>query len=51
MDAFERVILIDTLRRKDGKATLAAEVLGLPRKTFSDKLSRHGLRPKDYRRT
>ncbi|WP_224823230.1 sigma-54 dependent transcriptional regulator [Cognatishimia sp. MH4019] len=50
MDAFERVILIDTLRRKDGKATQAAEALGLPRKTFYDKLARHGLRPKDYRR-
>ncbi|MEL7212318.1 MAG: response regulator [Pseudomonadota bacterium] len=51
MDAFERVILIDTLRRKDGKAAQAAEALGLPRKTFYDKLARHGLRAKDYKRS
>ena len=50
MDAFERVILIDTLRRKNGKAAQAAEALGLPRKTFYDKLARHGLKPKAYRR-
>ena len=51
VDAFERVILIDTLRRKDGKAAQAAEALGLPRKTFYDKLARHGLRAKDYKRS
>lgn len=48
METYERSVLEDTLRRLAGKATAAAEELGLPRKTFYDRLARYGLRPKDY---
>ena len=46
----ERSLLIEALRRHEGHATRTAEALKLPRKTFYDKLARHGLRPEDYRR-
>ncbi|SDZ28620.1 two-component system, NtrC family, C4-dicarboxylate transport response regulator DctD [Jannaschia faecimaris] len=49
MRAVERSILIETLTRHRGQATLAAQDLDLPRKTFYDKLTRHGLKPEDYR--
>lgn len=49
IDAFERMVLSETLRRLDGKAADAAKALGLPRKTFYDKLARHHLRPRDFR--
>lgn len=49
VDAFERMVLSETLRRLDGKASDAAKALGLPRKTFYDKLARHQLRPRDFR--
>ena len=49
IDAFERMILSETLRRKNGRASDAATSLGLPRKTFYDKLARHELRPKDFK--
>lgn len=46
----ERSLLIEALRRHEGHATRTAEALKLPRKTFYDKLARHGLKPEDYRR-
>ncbi|MGR3592869.1 MAG: sigma-54-dependent transcriptional regulator [Limimaricola soesokkakensis] len=46
----ERSLLIEALRRHGGHATRTAEALKLPRKTFYDKLGRHGLRAEDYRR-
>lgn len=49
LDRFEEVILIDSLRRNNGKAQDSAKELGLARKTFYDRLARHGLRPKDFR--
>lgn len=49
MDAFERLVLTETLRRTGGSASLAATSLGLPRNTFYDRLARHGLSPKDFR--
>jgi two-component system C4-dicarboxylate transport response regulator DctD len=45
----ERSLLIEALRKHQGGATAAAEALKLPRKTFYDKLARHGIRPEDYR--
>lgn len=47
---FEQSLLEQALRRADGKAVDAARALKLPRKTFYDKLSRHGIRPEDFRR-
>lgn len=49
MRMVERSILIETLTRHKGQATMAARDLDLPRKTFYDKLTRHGLRAEDYR--
>lgn len=49
MAQVERTLLQDALRRQGGNATLAAQALRLPRKTFYDKLARYGIRPEDYR--
>lgn len=48
MDSFERLNLIESLKKHKGQATAAAEELGMPRKTFYDRLKRYGLQPKDY---
>ncbi|MBE0413034.1 sigma-54 dependent transcriptional regulator [Yoonia sp.] len=45
----ERSFLIAALQRHKGRATDVARDLQLPRKTFYDKLKKHGLRPEDYR--
>ncbi|MBC7146020.1 MAG: sigma-54-dependent Fis family transcriptional regulator [Thioclava marina] len=49
MAAVEKSLLAEALARAKGNATEAAAALRLPRKTFYDKLTRHGLRPEDYR--
>lgn len=48
MDSFERLNLIEALKKHNGQATVAAGELGMPRKTFYDRLKRYGLLPKDY---
>ncbi|GAA3872298.1 sigma-54 dependent transcriptional regulator [Celeribacter arenosi] len=45
----ERSLIISALQRHDGNATEAAKALKLPRKTFYDKLARHGVRAEAYR--
>ncbi|WP_421704561.1 sigma-54-dependent transcriptional regulator [Aliiroseovarius sp.] len=45
----ERSLLIEALRRHGGAASAAARDLKLPRKTFYDKLARHGLKPEEFR--
>ena len=49
MAKVERTLLIQALERQGGNATEAARALKLPRKTFYDKLARHGVRAEDYR--
>lgn len=49
MARVERSFLVQALQRSGGNATAAAEALKLPRKTFYDKLSRHGIRAEAYR--
>lgn len=49
MNAFEKLVLTDTLRRLGGKSTAVADALGLPRKTLYDKFAKHNLRAKDFR--
>ncbi|MFD1509355.1 sigma-54-dependent transcriptional regulator [Lacimonas salitolerans] len=49
MAQVERSLLIEALRRAEGRASLAAERLKLPRKTFYDKLARFGLRADAFR--
>lgn len=48
--AYEAELICDALREAGGNATAAMGRLGLPRKTFYDKLARHGIRPTDFRR-
>ncbi|WP_417269612.1 sigma-54-dependent transcriptional regulator [Celeribacter sp.] len=45
----ERSLLISALQRHGGNATEAAKGLKLPRKTFYDKLARHGVKAELYR--
>ena len=47
--AFERAILEDALRQTGGNIPKAVRQLGLPRKTFYDKLAKHSLSARDYR--
>lgn len=49
MDAYEKLVLSETLKRYNGQASATAAALGLPRKTFYDRLTRHALRPKDFK--
>ncbi|MDX1785453.1 MAG: sigma-54 dependent transcriptional regulator [Roseovarius sp.] len=49
MAAIERSLLCAALERHMGNATEAARALGLPRKTFYDKLTRHGIRAEQFR--
>lgn len=46
----EAELIRDALRLAGGNATAAMVHLRLPRKTFYDKLARHGIRPADFRR-
>ena len=45
----ERSLRIEALRQSEGNATVAAQSLRLPRKTFYDKLAKHGLKAESYR--
>ncbi|MBU2993534.1 sigma-54 dependent transcriptional regulator [Octadecabacter sp. 1_MG-2023] len=45
----ERSLLIEALQRAGGRSGEAAGALKLPRKTFYDKLARHGIKPESYR--
>lgn len=49
MAQVERSLLIAALQRHQGRVTDVAKDLKLPRKTFYDKLTKHGLRAEDYR--
>ncbi len=49
MARVEKTFLVQALQRTGGNATAAAEALQLPRKTFYDKLTRHGIRAEFYR--
>jgi len=51
MAQVERSILIAALQKHQGRAGETAAALKLPRKTFYDRLARHGIRPEDYRNT
>ena len=48
--AYEAEVIRDALRIARGNVTAAMARLQVPRKTFYDKLMRHGIRAKDYRR-
>jgi len=46
---YERSLIIEALRQHNGNASETARALDLPRKTFYDKLTRHGLKPEEFR--
>ena len=46
---YEAGLMREALRATGGHVTRAMERLGLPRKTFYDKLARHGIRPDEFR--
>lgn len=50
MARVEKSLIAAALGRQNGNATAAAAALKLPRKTFYDKLARHGLKAEDFRR-
>lgn len=50
MDAFERSLLVSTLERTRGQVQETCDLLHLPRKTFYDKLKKHGLTRADFER-
>lgn len=49
MAQVEAAFLMQALRQNNGNATEAARTLKLPRKTFYDKLARHGIRAEAFR--
>ncbi|MBL8656698.1 MAG: sigma-54-dependent Fis family transcriptional regulator [Altererythrobacter sp.] len=49
--AFERTVLVDALTQHRGRIARVEGALGIKRKTLYDKLSRHGLHPRDFRTT
>jgi len=48
MDAFEKTLIAQELARTKGNVKETYLTLGLPRKTFYDKLNKHGLKRKDF---
>jgi two-component system C4-dicarboxylate transport response regulator DctD len=46
---FERAVIENVLRRNHGSAAAASEALGMPKKTFYDKLHRLNLTAEDFR--
>ena len=48
VDAFEKSLIEDALNLARGDVAAATEVLGLPRKTFYDKLKKYGLTRRDF---
>lgn len=46
--AYERTLIIQALRQSKGSANDAIQSLGIPRKTFYDKLKKYGLRRQDF---
>ncbi|WP_432284998.1 sigma-54 dependent transcriptional regulator [Aminobacter sp. BA135] len=48
---YEATVIRDALQECGGDVRRTIEVLGVPRKTFYDKLKRHGIDAADYRKT
>jgi len=50
LERYEADIIRETLCRHDGDVRRTIEALGIPRKTFYDKLQRHGIVRSDFSR-
>lgn len=49
LNRFERHLIEEALREASGRAALAAEQLGVPKKTLYDKMRRLGLSPEEFK--
>ena len=49
LDAFEKLILIQTLKRTGGRVVEAAALLGIPRNTLYDRMARYDLSAREFR--
>jgi len=49
VDLFEKSVIINELANNQGSIKATIEALGVPRKTFYDKMRKYGLRRDDYR--
>jgi two-component system C4-dicarboxylate transport response regulator DctD len=49
VERFEAMAIREALQASHGEIALTLQILGLPRKTFYDKLNRHRIEPKIYR--
>lgn len=48
VEAFERILIDNTMRRHKGSITTVMEELGLPRRTLNEKMAKYGLVRSDY---
>lgn len=48
VEAFERMLIDNTMRRHKGSISAVMEELGLPRRTLNEKMAKHGLQRADY---
>ena len=48
VEAFERMLIDNTLRRHRGAVPGVMEELGLPRRTLNEKMAKYGLTRSDY---
>ena len=51
VERFEASVIRETLTATEGSVPAAVAALGIPRKTFYDKVTRYGIRLDDYRAT
>ncbi len=49
MAQVEKALIVDALRKSNGRVAEAIKILKLPRKTFYDKLNKHGIRAEEFR--
>ena len=48
LDRYEAELIREALRAHAGESAATIEALGIPRKTFYDKLKRHGIQRTDF---
>ena len=49
VEAFEKGVICEALRQHGGHVTATVDALGVPRKTFYDKLAKYGIVPAEFR--
>ena len=48
VEAFERMLIDNTMRRHKGSITAVMDELCLPRRTLNEKMAKYGLQRQDY---